>query len=42
MWKRILLDSTSAHEMNGDATGWWLEEIAAPYHLFIKAKFDVV
>ena len=28
--------------MNGHPTGLWLEEPAAPYHLFKKAKFDVV
>lgn len=41
MLKRILLVSTSAHDMNGHPTGLWLEELAAPYNLFKKAKFDV-
>lgn len=41
MLKRILLVSTSAHDMNGHPTGLWLEELAAPYHVFKKAKFDV-
>jgi len=27
--------------MNGHPTGLWLEELAAPYNLFKKAKFDV-
>ena len=40
MLKRILLVSTSAHDMNGHPTGLWLEELA-PYHVFKKAKFDV-
>ncbi|SCC48499.1 ThiJ/pfpI [Bacillus mobilis] len=39
--KRILLVSTSAHDMNGHPTGLWLEELAVPYHVFKKAKFDV-
>ncbi|MEH0975760.1 type 1 glutamine amidotransferase domain-containing protein [Bacillus mobilis] len=41
MLKRILLVSTSAHDMNGHPTGLWLEELAVPYHVFKKAKFDV-
>lgn len=41
MLKRILLVSTSAHDMNGHPTGLWLEELAAPYHVLKKAKFDV-
>ncbi|OJE45130.1 thiamine biosynthesis protein ThiJ [Bacillus proteolyticus] len=41
MLKRVLLVSTSAHDMNGHPTGLWLEELAAPYNLFKKAKFDV-
>ncbi len=41
MLKRILLVSTSAHDMNGHPTGLWLEELAAPYNVFEKAKFDV-
>ena len=36
MLKRILLVSTSAHDMNGHPTGLWLEELAAPYNLFKK------
>ncbi len=36
MLKRILLVSTSAHDMNGHPTGLWLEELAAPYLLFKK------
>ncbi|EJR51032.1 hypothetical protein IIM_03400 [Bacillus cereus VD107] len=41
MLKRVLLVSTSAHDMRGHPTGLWLEELAAPYDLFKKAKFDV-
>lgn len=42
MLKRVLLVSTSAHDMNGHPTGLWLEELAAPYNLFKKAQFDIV
>ncbi|MDR4241402.1 tetracycline resistance protein, partial [Bacillus mycoides] len=41
MLKRVLLVSTSAYDLNGQPTGLWLEELAAPYHLFKQAKFDV-
>ena len=34
MLKRGSLVSTSAHDLNGHPTGLWLEELAAPYHLF--------
>lgn len=33
MLKRILLVSTTAHDMNGYPTGLWLEELAAFYNL---------
>jgi len=39
---KIILVSTSATELNGHATGLWLEELAVPYYQFKEAGFDVV
>ncbi|CAM6088699.1 unnamed protein product [Calypogeia fissa] len=43
MGKRILIVSTSHDKFpdNGDPTGLWLEELAAPYLLWTKAGLDV-
>ncbi|EIE23769.1 class I glutamine amidotransferase-like protein [Coccomyxa subellipsoidea C-169] len=37
MGKKVLTVSTSADALGGDATGLWLEELAAPY-LILKSK----
>ena len=42
MLKRILLVSTSAHDMNGHPTGLWLEELAAPYHVFKRLSLMLI
>lgn len=40
MTKKVLLVATSATEMNGHSTGLWLEELAAPYHVFQDAGVE--
>ena len=41
MLKRILLVSTSAHDMNGHPTGLWLEELA-PYHVLKRLSLMLI
>lgn len=38
----MVLTSQSVMEGSGRATGWWLEEMAAPYKIFRDAGFDVM
>lgn len=38
---RAMILLTSASDMNGHKTGYWLEECAAPYYAFLGAGFDV-
>ena len=42
MLKRILLVSTSAHDMNGHPTGLWLEELATPYHVLKRLSLMLI
>lgn len=39
---QIVLVSTSAHVLQGHETGSWLEELAAPYYLFLEQGFEVI
>ncbi len=41
---RILIVLTSHHQLGetGQPTGFWLEELAAPYYVFLSAGHDVV
>ena len=39
---KIVLVSTSASECKGHPTGVWLEELAAPYYLFLEKGYEVV
>lgn len=42
MTKSVAIISTSASELKtGDATGLWLEELAAPYYAFKDAGYSV-
>ncbi|KAJ8906848.1 hypothetical protein NDN08_003332 [Rhodosorus marinus] len=41
MGKTVFILLTSANDMNGHATGFWLEELATPYYLFTEAGYDV-
>jgi putative intracellular protease/amidase len=40
MTKALIL-ITSASELEGQPTGWWLEEVAAPYARFQEAGYEV-
>jgi putative intracellular protease/amidase len=39
--KKIAIVLTSAHQMKDHPTGYWLEELAAPYGVFTSAGYDV-
>jgi len=39
---KVVIVCTSASDLNGHATGLWVEELAAPYYIFAEASFDVV
>lgn len=39
--KKILLVITSADKLQGHPTGYWMEEVAAPYYVFRAAGLDV-
>jgi len=41
MSKSVILVSTSSATFNGNPTGVWLEEVAAPYYLFLEAGYKV-
>lgn len=38
---QILIVATSAPELKGYPTGLWLEEIAAPYFIFMEAGYEI-
>ena len=38
---QVVLVSTSAGELNGHATGLWMEEMAAPYYAFLNMGYEV-
>lgn len=38
---QILIVTTSASELKGYPTGIWLEEIAAPYYIFLEAGYEI-
>jgi len=40
--RSIVICATSADDMNGHATGCWMEELTAAYYTFQDAKFNVV
>jgi putative intracellular protease/amidase len=39
---KIVLVATSANELQGHATGLWLEELAAPYYIFRAKGYQVL
>lgn len=39
---KVVIVCTSATELNGHATGLWLEELAAPYYIFLGKGYEVV
>mmetsp|Transcript_29294 Transcript_29294/g.113574 ORF Transcript_29294/g.113574 Transcript_29294/m.113574 type:complete len:229 (-) Transcript_29294:258-944(-) len=41
MGKKAFILLTSESDMNGHATGFWLEELATPYYQFTESGYDV-
>jgi len=39
---KVVLVATSASDLQGHATGLWIEELAAPYYKFKEADYEVV
>ena len=39
---KIVLVASSASELNGHKTGFWVEEVAAPFYLFKDHGFEVI